>query len=374
MNSILCVHQGYELYGSDRIFLLSLRALKFKYPDSVITVHLPREGALSREIEKSTLANTVIFEPMCVLRKSDLKKFRFGNLIKGVFAIPAKTRFCDKFDLIYVNSVVVIDYLLVSRFTRSRVVLQVHEIPSKIHLPVFLFLLKLSKTYCLFVSEAVKNCFKNLPGEVVLNGIKGFEYRERKFDQPINLLQIGRINGWKGQDLLLEALTLLKKKTMIRFKLKIVGDVFEDQNHYLEELRRMVEQGNLQEQVEFCAFDPNPSSFYDWSDIVIVPSKKQEPFGLVAIEAMSSGSVVVVAGHGGLTEIVVDGKNGVYFKPNSAFELYKILVRLATSPVLCKQLSNSGYKEYLSRFSESAYISRFQLALNNFTKEVQEVS
>ena len=44
--SILFVHQGYELYGSDRTLIQSVHAAAFRWPKARITVLLPREGDL----------------------------------------------------------------------------------------------------------------------------------------------------------------------------------------------------------------------------------------------------------------------------------------------------------------------------------------
>jgi glycosyltransferase involved in cell wall biosynthesis len=53
------------------------------------------------------------------------------------------------------------------------------------------------------------------------------------------------------------------------------------------------------------------AAFYGASDLCIIPSKR-EPFGIVALEAMASGSVPVVAQTGGLAEVVKDGFNGYH--------------------------------------------------------------
>ncbi|MBI3582478.1 MAG: glycosyltransferase family 4 protein [Nitrospinae bacterium] len=49
---------------------------------------------------------------------------------------------------------------------------------------------------------------------------------------------------------------------------------------------------------------------YDFSDICVIPSKWEEPFGIVALEAMASGKPVVASRVGGLKDIVVDGETG----------------------------------------------------------------
>ena len=45
------------------------------------------------------------------------------------------------------------------------------------------------------------------------------------------------------------------------------------------------------------------------ASIIIIPSLWQEPFGLVAAEAMSNGAAIIASNRGGLTEII--GNNGV---------------------------------------------------------------
>ena len=52
----------------------------------------------------------------------------------------------------------------------------------------------------------------------------------------MRILLIGRINSWKGHKLLLEAISMLSTKILEEIELHIVGDVFEDQFFYKEEL------------------------------------------------------------------------------------------------------------------------------------------
>jgi glycosyltransferase involved in cell wall biosynthesis len=55
--------------------------------------------------------------------------------------------------------------------------------------------------------------------------------------------------------------------------------------------------------------------------MVIVPSKGQEPFGLVAIEALARGTPVVAARVGSLPDLVDDGRTGRLFAPGDAADL-----------------------------------------------------
>jgi len=57
------------------------------------------------------------------------------------------------------------------------------------------------------------------------------------------------------------------------------------------------------------------------ANFLLVPAAWYEPFGLVAIEAFSTGLPVIVSGHGGLAEIVEPGRNGLHFRPGDAADL-----------------------------------------------------
>lgn len=78
--------------------------------------------------------------------------------------------------------------------------------------------------------------------------------------------------------------------------------------------------------------------YYQVADLTVVPSEFEEPFGMVAIEAMAAGTPVLATRKGGLPEIVNDGVTGFMLddaKNPAAFaqrldELLNDSVRLAT--------------------------------------------
>ena len=53
---IVCVHQGYELYGSDRSFIDSVAALREAWPQAEIEVVLPHEGPICRAAARAATA------------------------------------------------------------------------------------------------------------------------------------------------------------------------------------------------------------------------------------------------------------------------------------------------------------------------------
>lgn len=85
-------------------------------------------------------------------------------------------------------------------------------------------------------------------------------------------------------------------------------------------------------------------------DIAVVPSIASEGTSLSLIEAMASGCAVISTDIGGLTNIIIDGHNGLIVKPNGD-ELYLALERLVCCNNLRKRLSQCGYQTVKDSFS-----------------------
>ena len=99
--------------------------------------------------------------------------------------------------------------------------------------------------------------------------------------------------------------------------------------------------------------------FYNWADAVIVPSVLPEPFGLVAIEAMSLGKLVIAANHGGLSEIIEDNVSGLLFEPDNEKDLALKICALIQNPYLIKDLGNKGFEVFISKFTDKIYMNKF---------------
>ena len=79
---ITCVHQGYELYGSDRCFIETVRAMRAAHPRAEIDVVLPQAGPIVAALEP--YASRIVIEPLWILRRKNLP--RLATL--GMMALP----------------------------------------------------------------------------------------------------------------------------------------------------------------------------------------------------------------------------------------------------------------------------------------------
>jgi len=117
----------------------------------------------------------------------------------------------------------------------------------------------------------------------------------------------------------------------------------------------MIAEQGLSEVVELLPFTPEPYRHYSWADVVLVPSTRPEPFGLVAIEAMAAGRSVIAANHGGLSEIVVDHLTGTFVVPGSAESLSAAITAYVSNPARAVAEGSAGRERFAMQFEETHY-------------------
>ena len=109
----------------------------------------------------------------------------------------------------------------------------------------------------------------------------------------IDLLFVGQLLRGKGVQLLLRAMAMMKTPRT----LDIVGT-----GNMEPKLKTLAAQLGLEDRVRFNGFQKNPQDWMRHAACVVVPSFWQDPYGLVAAEAVALGCKVVAFAIGGLPE------------------------------------------------------------------------
>ncbi|MBI2425945.1 MAG: glycosyltransferase family 4 protein [Candidatus Hydrogenedentes bacterium] len=102
---------------------------------------------------------------------------------------------------------------------------------------------------------------------------------------------------------------------------------------------------------------------YSQARICVVPSVWEEPFGIVALEAMAARLPVVASRVGGLQDIVVEGECGHLFDPGDAHALAQVLEALLDAPDRCAALGNAGRQRVLAEYTWPRLIEKHYLTL-----------
>ena len=82
---------------------------------------------------------------------------------------------------------------------------------------------------------------------------------------------------------------------------------------------------------------------YNESAISVVPSRWEEPFGRVALEASSRGCALIISNKGGLTEAIT---NGIVIKKLNSTSLYNAIKKIIENPSLMKKLQRDSLKNF----------------------------
>lgn len=99
------------------------------------------------------------------------------------------------------------------------------------------------------------------------------------------------------------------------------------------------------------------------SDIVIVPSRYEEPFGLVALEAAWAGRAVVASDVGGLREVVERNVSGLLVPPEDPAALAAATCRLLDDPAARARMGAAARLRAETEFGFEAMVDAYETAL-----------
>jgi len=174
------------------------------------------------------------------------------------------------------------------------------------------------------------------------------------------LVFLGRLVSTKGADLLLEALANLKQMGLTP-KLTITGKGPEE-----PKLRQQMKNLDIVEQVDFAGVkvEKELAKLLNAHQIMVVPSRWQEPFGIVALEGIACGCVVVGSERGGLKDAI--GSCGVTFPNGDVNALTQTLFDLLSNPQKL-DIYRENVEFHLSRHKQAevakAYLQVIEAAL-----------
>ena len=192
-----------------------------------------------------------------------------------------------------------------------------------------------------FINDHINNCYqtKNNNIRTIARGVDldFFDPNNCKTQQveliikefnidndAIKILLAGRITGWKGHKLLLQAISSILKKTNHKFEIIFVGP---DENHKLKtSLKNFANEHNLAKSLHFVGPRNDLNNFYSLADLVISASTDPEAFGRISVEAQAMGKFVIASNHGGSVETVKDGETGYLFENNNSEDLCEKII------------------------------------------------
>ena len=151
------------------------------------------------------------------------------------------------------------------------------------------------------------------------------------------VLYVGRLDGEKRLDTLLEAVALLPRND---FQLAIAGH-----GRYEQLLRKQMQTLGLEERVAFIGFvDPEDlPALYNSADVFVMPSP-EELQSIATLEAMACGKPVLAADARALPELVSPGVNGYLFRACDAEDAARHMDQLLNARINWARMGQAGFE------------------------------
>lgn len=173
----------------------------------------------------------------------------------------------------------------------------------------------------------------------------------------------GRIKRYKGQHLLVEAITRAVSEGADVAAL-IVGQTFEEK--YVEELKQRVVADGMNERILFRDFVEHPQRLMQACDMIALTTV-EETFGLVLVEAMRAGVAVLGSDRGGVPEIIEHGVTGLLFKSGDANDLYAQIKSIWNSHKTVAEFARRGQEKADTLFDEEEHFVKLRALLTKTT-------
>ncbi len=359
--SILYLHTTSEVGGSDVSLVRLVEGLDRSRFRPIVA--LPSDGPLVARLEAAGCAVAI------VPRMTKLTSRRgYGYLARFALnyplAVGALARLVrrERVDLVHTNTIHNLYGVGVALITRRPHVWHVREIVWQSGL-----VRRLERRLARFAdrvvvtSDAVGAMFRDAAGALapnvrtVPNGVDVAAFHPGDPDPRVrgDLGQPGagplvgvvcRLDAWKGVDVFLEAAALLRD-LVPSARFAVVGGAIAGQEDHARDLERLAARLGLDGVVRFTGWRYGPADMpevYRALDVLVLPSRQPEPFGLVLLEAMASGVPVVATDQGGPREICVADETGLLVPPGDAAALAGAVRSLLDDPGRAREMGRAG--------------------------------
>ena len=188
------------------------------------------------------------------------------------------------------------------------------------------------------------------------NENKKVQKLRKKFNIKSNELVIGfmgSLNENKGCHFLIKALSCLR----LEFKALIIGSGNQE-----KKLKKMVKKLNLNSKVIFCGYQKERKIYLALFDILVIPSI-YESFGITALEGQANKVPVIASNTGGLSEILKDKQNSLFFQTKNHLQLVEKIKKLHKNKKLRKKLILHGLKN-IKKYNLSKYLNKLNKIYN----------
>lgn len=364
MNLLYFTHEK-EYGGSSRALIALLKEIKKDSNNKIYVVVPFKDAKIIKELKKLNVEIIITFYSwwQIPINVSKLKKFLFRMVY--LFNFFSKMILINKIkklniDIIHSNSSVIDIGAKIANKLKVPHIWHFREFKEK----NLKFIKSDEKCYkyieefggnIIYISKAIEDFYKSKistnKSVVIYDGVsedfieKNKTYKD-KYDD-IKFLLAGTLQKSKGQDLAVEAIGILKQSGYHNMKLYLAGG---DSLNFSKYLNQLINKYNIQESVEYLGFVNDIKALRKNVDVELLCSES-EAFGLVTVEAMMAGNLMIGSNSGATTEIIQDGKTGILYKCGDKLDLADKMKLVLKDNDMIKKIGLNGQRYAIEHFS-----------------------
>lgn len=166
-----------------------------------------------------------------------------------------------------------------------------------------------------------------------------------------------RLTRWKGQEVAIDAASLLLSSGFENFILVIAGD-HQGRTKYRTKLISKIESLGLERHVILSGNVDDIAAAYAMADFTVIPSIEPEAFGRTAAESQSLGVPVIASAIGALLDTVLDGRTGWLVEAGNASSIANAMCEaMSLPPQKYTEMSRAAETHALQRFCSTKMVS-----------------
>ena len=369
--NILVLHVVSDMYGSSKVLLQSVTALKAR--GHKVCVVVSEKGPLTDALDLEGIETKII--RLGILRRRYLNVLgllnRAGVLTRAFFALK---KLCkqNQIDIIYTNTAPVIIGGILSKFTGIKNVWHLHEIlePSSFMHRFFGWLINATAQKVIVVSDAVYNNWAGRIGaSKMVKVYNGFEVSDINVgvNASVNLSEklnlnnntvlvgmVGRVNLIKGQFYFIQ-IAAAAKAAGLNCHFVMIGDAYKGYEYLYPQLENQITALGLQNSITNLYYQSNAAAIIQQLDIFVLPSIKPDSFPVVILEAMAAGKPIIATNQGGAQEQIDDCVTGFLVPINDATIAAQKLGVLVNNPDMRTRMGQAGARKLQEQFSLATF-------------------
>ena len=286
----------------------------------------------------------------------------------------------ERYDLVYVGSVVNLFSLFAAVFSGSRRIVHVFETIEKgFRERLRAWLVKRLAHGIIFDSPSGKYAFGRITGnkvaEVAINYVDSDRFNVARATHLMNELGIGEedtvitytalISHRKAQDVLIDGICQTLK-TIPNLKLLLVGR-FDEQDEYYKGLKERVSEDGLENNVHFLGQRDDIPEILSITDVFALPSRN-EACPLALLEAMAARVPVVATDVGSIRKVLDNSAAGRIVKSEDATGLASAIIEVIVQKEASEKMVQNAYEIVTVNHTQDAFMN----TINSMIESVLE--